>query len=47
VSGKGYDDLGIPFIETLPASNLLLSGGTVGSYTLFILAICRILAMTE
>ena len=40
------DDFAVPFIETLPAANLLFSGGTVGSCTLFIFAICRTFAIT-
>ena len=40
------DDFAVPFIETLPAANLLFSGGTVGSCTLFIFAICKTFAIT-
>jgi hypothetical protein len=47
VSKKQYEKFAIPFIETVPAANLLLAGGTVGSYTLFIFAICRIFVTTE
>ena len=47
VPKKQHENFAIPFIETVPATNLLLAGGTVVSYTLFIFAICRIFVMTE
>ena len=45
--GEQYESLATPFIEMLPGTNLLLSGGTVGSHTLFIFAFCRTLMITE
>lgn len=46
-SGDQTEDFILPLTETLPGVNLLLSGGTVESYTLFIAAFCRIFAITE
>ena len=46
-SRRAQDNVPVPFIEMLPAANLLFSGGTVGSYTLFIAAFCRTFAIIE
>ena len=48
ISGESIqsDKLAVPFIETLPAANLLHSGGTLGSHSRFIFAFCRTFAMT-
>ena len=45
--GKEAEWYHIPFIEMLPAANLLRSGDTVGSFTLFIFAFCRTFATME